>query len=125
MRKLILAAVVVMVAVPAGAADADTICATLYTYLAQSAHSNGMSGANFEAAALKAEDAHLALNPTEERERYAFGVVDGAQTIRDGLARGAITSGTVMMTATRCNSHYFPTMAAGQQLVYPDEWWGH
>jgi hypothetical protein len=110
-----------MFAAPAFAADADTICATLYTYLADGARLNGASGAMFEAGAIKAEQAHLQHNPTEDEERYALSVIDGAATIREGLAQGAITNGTVQITATRCNNHYFP--GEGQQLAFPDDWW--
>jgi hypothetical protein len=123
MRKQSLA-ILALMAAPAAAADADTVCATLYTYLAQSAHQNGASGSAFEAAALKAEMAHLARNPAEDRGRYSITVVDGAETIRDGLRQGTITNGAVLLTANRCNAHYFPTLAS-QDMAYPDDWWGN
>jgi hypothetical protein len=116
-------AMAMMLASPAVAADADTVCATLYTYLAQNAHQSGMSGSEFETAARKAEAAHLARNPTEDRDRYSITVIDGAETIREGLARGTLTNGAVLLTANRCNAHYFPALAS-QDLAYPDDWWG-
>lgn len=88
------------------APDADTVCASVYTYLAESARQNGMAGTYFDTAALKAEQAHLALNPNEDHERYSLGVIDGAATIRDGLARGAITADVIVSAANRCNGVY-------------------
>lgn len=121
MRKGLLGILLAMVTVPASAADADTVCATLYTYLADGARLNGASGSTFEMGAIKAEQAHLLHNPTEDPERYTLTIIDGASSIRDGLAQGAITNGTVQLTAARCNNHYFP--GEGQQLAYPDDWW--
>lgn len=121
MRRLFLGAMLAVLAVPARAADADTVCATLYTYLAEGARLNGASGAAFEMGAIKAQQAHLDRNPTDDPERYTLSVIDGAATIREGLAQGTITDGTVQLTATRCNNHYFP--GVGQQLAFPDDWW--
>lgn len=110
---------------PAAAApDGDTVCATLYTYLAESARDSGMSGLYFDTAALKAEEAHLRRNPTEDRERYTLEVIDGAANIRDGLARGTIAADAVVSTATRCNATYYPNTAVapdplGDQTVTP------
>ena len=109
-------------AVPAAAADSDTACASLYTYLSQSAQANAIPGDGFDAGALKAEEAHLMQNPTEDRERYLQSVIAGAAAIRDGLARRTISTDTVMATATRCNSHYFPDSAAAE-LSWPDDPW--
>lgn len=121
MRKPLLAILLAVATIPARAADADTVCATLYTYLADGARLNGASGATFEMGAIKAEQAHLARNPTEDPERYMLTIIDGASIIRDGLAQGAITNGTVQLTAARCNAHYFP--GGDQQLAFPDDWW--
>jgi hypothetical protein len=110
--SLVFVFLVTTTAASAAMPDSDTACATLYTYLGQSARQNGVSGLYFDTAALKAEEAHLALNPTEDRQRYTLQVIDGAATIRDGLARGVITTETLVSSATSCNAHYFPDMQA-------------
>jgi hypothetical protein len=107
-----------LAAMVAGAqTDRDTVCATLYSYLGESARLAGMSAAFFDGAAVTAETEHLARNPAEDRARYAQEVSDGVAIIRDGLARGAITSATVMTTATACNGRYFSTAAPGDEAV--------
>jgi hypothetical protein len=109
---------IVLTTVPAAAAepDSDTVCATLYTYLGESARLAGMSSDFFDTAAIKAETTHLVRNPTEERNRYSLQVIDGVQTIRDGLERGTISTNTVMTTATSCNSRYFPDAASAGRM---------
>lgn len=120
MRKLMLLAFLASATGAAAATDGDTVCATLYTYLAESARLAGMSSEFFDSGAIKAESFHLSRNPTEDRNRYSLTVIDGAQSIRDGLAQGSITTNTVMVTATRCNGRYFPDSAAAQ-LSFPDD----
>ncbi len=104
--RLYLLALPVFLFTAAQAADPDTLCATVYTYLAENARSTGMSSAVFEAAASRAQEVHLALNPAEDPQRYALTVIDGAEAIRNGLARGVVTSDAVVSAATSCNTRY-------------------
>lgn len=96
------------VSYPAVAAmDQDTLCASVFTYLSESARASGLASTGFDAAADRAQRAHLSLTPAEDPERYAVAVIDGAQSIREGLTRGMIDSSAVVNTATDCQSRYF------------------
>lgn len=92
---------------PAAAADQDTLCAAVFTYLSESARASGFASNGFDEAADRAQRAHLALVPAEDPNRYAVAVIDGAQSIREGLLRGLIASTAVVNTATDCQSRYF------------------
>lgn len=110
MRAFLLALPVLILQPAASAqdtADQDTICARVYTFLSQSARSSGMSSSAFDNGANRAQDTHLVQNPGEDSQRYAVQVIDGAQTIRDGLTRGTISPDDVVTTATACNRRYF------------------
>jgi hypothetical protein len=121
MRNVLSGVMLAVFAIPASASDADTVCASLYTYLADGARLNGSSNGEFEAAAIRAEQDHMARNPTDDPGSYSLYVIDGAATIRAGLAEGTLTNSSVQLTAARCNNHYFP--GDGQQLSFPDDWW--
>lgn len=94
--------------VPAAAApsDQDTVCATVYTFLAQEARSNGQAADGFEQSASRAENVHMANNRGQTSERYALDVIDGAQTLRDALARGTLSANAIIGTASECNARY-------------------
>jgi len=87
--------------------DQDTVCATIYTYLSESARASGVSSMGFDTGASRAQDNHLVQNPGDDPQRYALRIIDGAQSIRDGLARGTISNDGLINTATVCNNRYF------------------
>lgn len=91
----------------AQAADTDTLCATVYTYLSESARNNGMGSAGFDDAATRAQNMHMAENPGDDPSRYALSVIDGAQSIRNGVEQGLLSTDAVVSTATSCNSRYY------------------
>ncbi len=106
MRALLLAVPALFFSA-AQAADNDTLCATVYTYLSESARNNGVGSAGFDDAAARAQDMHLATNPGEDPSRYALSVIDGAQGIRNGVEQGLLSTDSVVSTATSCNSRYY------------------
>jgi hypothetical protein len=96
-----------MAGASASAAHPDTMCAAVYTVLAESARSHGVEGGNFDSAASTAQDTHLAQYPTEDPQRYSLVVIDTAQSLRDSLSRGVITANALIGTAAGCNRRYF------------------
>ena len=114
MMKFYVLALPIVFLSAAQAADTDTLCATVYTFLAESARYNGMSEAGFEDGVNKAQLSHLVNYPTDDPQHYALNVIDGAQTIRDGLARGTITSDSVIAAATSCNARYYEDPQSAQ-----------
>lgn len=103
----------------AQAADTDTLCATVFTYLSEEARSKGMGSSGFDEADTRAQNAHLANDPGEDRQRYAISVIDGAQGLREGLANGSITNDAIVATATSCNSRYYATEQTSQPRIAP------
>jgi len=89
-----------------GAMDKDTICATVFSFLAASARNSGMAGDGFMATAITAQNYHLAAYPTDDPQRYALDVIDAAQTLRQALSQGTLTVDAVVSTAQSCSLRY-------------------
>lgn len=91
---------------PQAPPDHDTVCASVYSYLAEAARSSGLADGSFNEAAMEAQQSHLAANPRENPQIYAETVINGALAIRDGLASGQLSTNSIMATATGCNASY-------------------
>lgn len=107
MRACTLALAGLFFQVASAATDTDTVCAAVFTLLSENARANGSGTGAFDAGVDRAQRAHLAFNPSEDPQRYALVVIDGAQAIREGLSRGAIDFETVANTVASCQDRYF------------------
>jgi hypothetical protein len=88
------------------AMDQDTICATVYSFLADSARKSGMSSDGFMATAIIAQNYHMASYPMEDPQRYSLSVIDGAQMMKDAVSQGTLSTESVISTAKICALRY-------------------
>lgn len=86
--------------------DDDTVCAAIYTHAAKAARAYGMESAGFEASALKAERAHMAVNPREDWQRYIQSVNLASINLETAMANRSLSTDDFMASAAMCNARY-------------------